>query len=668
MTAAPETRRALLPNWSLKAIDEARPFLPEFAVLDRAAAQGETYDAVLSQPGRHLIRDQRLAADLGARHLVLRDGLLRSVGPAAPAISALLDQGDAPAASALPEVVGRLQAGISDAGLLEEAGALLRFKLAEGLSRINGYPAYRPAASSRPSVLVVDRSSQSGPDGDYKAMLRRARAAHPKAQVILQRDPAAPSAFNAEDLALVDVVLDRPVDAVGLIETVEAVYTVDSLLGLEAVLCGRPVTCFGAPFYAGWGLTTDAVALPDRTTRQTRESLFAAGYLVAARYADPLTGEPCSPRVAFERMAAFRRHARRVAGRWVALNIPPPKQGVIRSFLAGPMSTYAASTRLAPKDTHDLRLAAWTSRPNKAVRDALAQQPSAVTHIEDGFLRSVGLGSGFQPAASIVLDSRGAYYDPNGQSDLIEILGRTAFDSELLERAAALRRLIVGHGLSKYNLGAADAPPVTAPHGARVLLVTGQVESDQSLLTGGGGLTNLSLLERVRRDHPNAHIIYKEHPDVTAGHRPGRISVRQASRLADEVVGPANITRLIEAADEVHTITSLSGFEALLREKVVVTYGRPFYSGWGLTTDRADAPPRPRPLSLDALVAGALMIYPLYLDPITRLPCDALTFVSRLAMLRDASPTPIPASFFGGVSRYIEAVRHTLRPAQPPAY
>ena len=63
-----------------------------------------------------------------------------------------------------------------------------------------------------------------------------------------------------------------------------------------------------------------------------------------------------------------------------------------------------------------------------------------------------------------------------------------------------------------------------------------------------------------------------------------------------------------------HTLTSLTGFEALLRAIPVWTYGRPFYAGWGLTQDRLDCPRRGRQLSLDELVAGTLLRYPRYYD------------------------------------------------------
>ena len=87
---------------------------------------------------------------------------------------------------------------------------------------------------------------------------------------------------------------------------------------------------------------------------------------------------------------------------------------------------------------------------------------------------------------------------------------------------------------------------------------------------------------------------------------------------------------LLARVDEVHTLTSLTGFEALLRGIPVVTYGQPFYAGWGLTTDLNPPARRTRKLLLDALVAGVLILYPHYIDPVTSLACGPETVLDRL--------------------------------------
>jgi capsular polysaccharide export protein len=94
----------------------------------------------------------------------------------------------------------------------------------------------------------------------------------------------------------------------------------------------------------------------------------------------------------------------------------------------------------------------------------------------------------------------------------------------------------------------------------------------------------------------------------------------------------ASIISLINWADEIHTLTSLSGFEALLRGRKVVTYGLPFYAGWGLSEDLGPPlPRRGRKLTIEELVAGVLILYPRYIDPVTRLPCGPEVLIERIA-------------------------------------
>ena len=89
----------------------------------------------------------------------------------------------------------------------------------------------------------------------------------------------------------------------------------------------------------------------------------------------------------------------------------------------------------------------------------------------------------------------------------------------------------------------------------------------------------------------------------------------------------------------VWTMTSLAGFEALMRGVHVVTTGAPFYAGWGLTEDRGSVPPRRREdVSLAGLVHATLIDYPRYFDPITRTACPVEVIVDRLAS--DTLPRP----------------------------
>ncbi len=264
-----------------------------------------------------------------------------------------------------------------------------------------------------------------------------------------------------------------------------------------------------------------------------------------------------------------------------------------------------------------------------------------VIRMEDGFLRSVGLGAELVRPLSWVVDTQGIYYDAGRPSDLETLLAGATFTPALLSRARALRTGIVQAGLTKYNVGC--APWRRPAQAARVILVPGQVESDASIAYGATRLRrNVDLLRAVREQHPDAHVVYKPHPDVAARLRLLGQGEEQAHVWCDEIVVDADMHALLDAVDEVHVLTSLAGFEALLRGKPVTCWGQPFYAGWGLTRDVDAHPRRRRVLSLDELVAGALILYPLYLGRSSRAlitPEQALEEL-RCWKARQAGKTP----------------------------
>ena len=101
--------------------------------------------------------------------------------------------------------------------------------------------------------------------------------------------------------------------------------------------------------------------------------------------------------------------------------------------------------------------------------------------------------------------------------------------------------------------------------------------------------------------------------------------------VADQIVSEADIISCIMQADEIYAMTSLAGFEALRWHKKVVCYGLPFYAGWGLTEDKLALLRRRRILTLQELVAGAMISYLLYLNPENGRPTDVF---GALAILK----------------------------------
>ncbi|MBV9747815.1 MAG: hypothetical protein JO157_03265, partial [Acetobacteraceae bacterium] len=438
-------------------------------------------------------------------------------------------------------------------------------------------------------------------------------------------------------------VFSADVSWMSLARHAERVYVATSHAGLEALIAGAQVTCFGLPAYAGWGLTDDRVACPRRVARPSLDALVAAVYLRYTRYLSPLDDQPCSALDVAELLAARRRRDCETAGHIHVLGVNRLKRVQVRPFVEGRRSTVTWSMDTDRALDHQRRhggpVVVWASRDSEDLATRCAAQGAALVRMEDGFLRSVGLGANLELPASLVLDPDGIYYDPSRPSRLERLLQSATFEEALLQRAAALRTEIGRARVSKYNVGAGGlADGWARAEGRTRVLVPAQVANDASVVRGGGRIRdNLALLEASRKARPDAFIVFKPHPDVEAGLRPGALSDQQVLRFADAIAPRASIAALLDDVDEVHTLTSLAGFEALLRGRRVATYGLPFYAGWGLTEDREICPRRIRRLTLDELIAGTLILYPRYTDRVSGWPCQPEQVVRRLSEGRTRS-------------------------------
>ena len=324
-----------------------------------------------------------------------------------------------------------------------------------------------------------------------------------------------------------------------------------------------------------------------------------------------------------------------------AVGFSPWKKMHVRAYFQDREIVFVSKPSCLPKRS-GLCIATW----GVCFPDACFPPDSELIRLEDGFLRSVGLGADLVRPLSWVRDSHGIYYDASRPSDLELILRHSDFDEPLLARARKLAGLIIAKQLTKYNTGT-GAWQRPAKQG-RVILVPGQVESDASIRCGAASIrTNLGLLAEVRRRNPDAFIIYKPHPDVVAGLRAKGKGEGSVMEFCNEVLGDVSMAELLAQIDEVHTLTSLTGFEALMRGKKVVTHGMPFYAGWGLTEDagmtREVAARRDRRLSLEELIAGTLILYPTYVSRETGRFITPEQALDELLAWREKSPQCPPA-------------------------
>lgn len=623
-----------------------------------------------------------LADRFGVPLVRLEDGFIRSAGLGVDgdrALSLYVDPVgiyyDATRTSLLETV---LLSGTGLAELHPQAIEAMELIVAHGISKYNQCsPQNEPLVpAGEGAVLVVDQTvgdqsvekGLAGADAFYQ-MLNAAKKENPGKTVIVKRHPdvvAGKKQGYLDDIAVTgDMVVVSEGNPYDLFLSVDKVYVVTSQLGFEALMAGKSVVCFGAPFYAGWGGTDDRLPIPRRGKVRTVADIFAAAYLVCCRYVDPVTwGEGDIFKVIHHVLLQREKRRQNKERSTACVGMSWWKHKIVAPFFKGgetpPANLAAKDVGSGPID----RLALW----GYGYRDLVASNmvtSSQLLFMEDGFLRSVGLGSNLVPPLSLVIDRCGLYYDATCPSAMEAILSSHLFPDDLIERARRLRQVLVDQRITKYNLGGhkPDLSQWSKPD-RRMLLVVGQVPGDASLRFGanGGPVNDHQLMMAVRAAHPEDFIVYKPHPDVISSNRPGKTESTAASALADLTVDEADTLSLVEQCDEVHTMTSLTGFEALLRDNKVVCYGMPFYAGWGLTEDRTFLGDgrRQRRLTLDQLAAGAMILYPEYIHPVTGDFITVEDAVRILILQREASRALPGVARLGFWGKKLNKLKHLL--------
>ena len=435
------------------------------------------------------------------------------------------------------------------------------------------------------NVLVVDQTAgdmslkHGYANADtFSNMLQAALDEHPDANIIIKTHPDVIAGKKKGYLSLDDsnpriTIIADNLNPLTLIKRVKHVYVATSQMGFEALMLDKPVTCFGVPFYAGWGLTDDRAdkdlaVWKRRKHKLSLEQVFSAAYIRYTRYIHPDSLERCEIEDVLSYFELQQKLRQKTSGRLFCFGFTLWKRNYIRGFLQSPENEiiFITSTKQAVKKDFSAsdQIICWSSK-DRTEAASLSQQFDVPLHfMEDGFIRSVGIGSDLTAPASLVLDSRGTYYDPNRWSDLEYILQNHHFDDALLERAAKLRTYLLDTEVSKYNSGTPLPMDLIKPSaGQNIILIPGQVEDDASIQTGCIDIcTNSKLIIAVRESNPDAYLIFKPHPDVVSGNRKGAVEDALIAEHCDLMLDDVSVTDCLGIADEVHTMTSLSVLKA----------------------------------------------------------------------------------------------------------
>ncbi|EKN0024208.1 capsular polysaccharide biosynthesis protein [Campylobacter lari] len=595
-----------------------------------------------------------LAKKHNVKFLLLEDGFLRSLNLGvenSPSFSIVKDEVgiyyDATASSKLENILNTYEFSSKE---LEQAKKAIELIKKEKLSKYNNNLCVPKElfGANEECVLIItqvanDASLKFGLADNFSTqdIINDAIKENPNAKVYIKIHPDVLSGkkqsdFVAQDLPSKCVVIKENYNPIELLSHFKKVYTKTSGMGFEALMLGRECVCYGMPFYAGWGLTQDKQVCKRRLKKRSLEEVFCAAYILYSEYFNPYLNQKSDIFDTVHTLAKYKKIEQANSNTLYFLGFTLWKRWFMRPFFKAKNNKiiflnsldelYKAN--LNPED----KIFIWGKKYDKTL---LAKDfNNEIFLVEDGFLRSVFLGSDLTRPFSLIIDCKGLYVDPSKSSDLEDILQNHIFDESLKQRAKKLITIITQNKFSKYN--GLKHEKLNFNTDKKIILIPAQVEDDASMILGGAGYDTLKLLQSVRKANENAFLVFKPHPDVLSGNRKGLKDKSIILKYCDEIIENVSIDSAINVSDEVHTITSTSGFDALLRGKKVVVYGKPFYAGWGLTSDLHEIPRRTRVLSLEELVAGALILYPRYIHPKSKNLCEVeLALDIMLKMQKD---------------------------------
>lgn len=551
--------------------------------------------------------------------------------------------------------------------LLKQASQAIEYKNFHELSKYNSatenYNTQTINNNDKKNLLLIDQVQEdlsvkysNSSKQEFIQLFEDSLKLYDSYNIYIKAHPASNTGYleelyinSPQDIKDKITLIKENINSINLLKQIDCVFTVCSLLGFEALLLNKEVHCYGSAFYSNWGLTQDKQLISRRQAKLTIQELFAISYILCTKYINPSTNKETNIFYTLKLLQKQKEVNIKNKGdiyffsfHWFNkfwkyfswFNMQSLKRDRIRKYLSSTNNKIYFPENIQHAQELGInkhsKIYTWGNRekfvPN--LENLVEELNNKLGHIEDGFIRSVGLGSDCIMPMSLACDQTGVYYDHSSNSELFNILNNYTFNTRIINYAKQIKQLIIKNNISKYNVQYKELDPESElfnlPKDRKKILTIGQVPKDASIVksTEFPVNSNLRLLKEVRKQNPDAFIIFKVHPDMLAGNRKSdRVPGYQLLQHCDYIDCSTNAIQLLDFIDEVHTMTSLTGFEALVRGIPVVTYGRPFYAGWGLTQDNLPQTNKQRKLSIDELIAGTLILYPYYLDPKTNQIC-----------------------------------------------
>jgi len=279
--------------------------------------------------------------------------------------------------------------------------------------------------------------------------------------------------------------------------------------------------------------------------------------------------------------------------------------------------------------TKNICFIGWGKKENtKIAFDYCMHYDLDYIRIEDGFIRSNGLGVTGAKSMSFIIDKSGIFYDKVNDNDLKDIILKQKLSIIEEKKIRDIIKYITDNKISKYNNICTKSIDTLNISDKKNILIIGQVDNDMSLKYGliDNHDVYLDIIKFINSNNTNHTIYIKLHPDILSGVKKSSLDLNQLRNMNVIIITDNyNPIELLSKFEEIHTLTSQMGFEALMIGKKVHTWGVPFYSGYGITEDHNIYYEDVRntiPRSLEIVFKSMYLDYTIYIDLNKKEVCD----------------------------------------------
>lgn len=201
----------------------------------------------------------------------------------------------------------------------ERVRAFIDYVFEHNIVKYNSAPYLElDASQDKHKILVIDQTKEDlaimlgGCDRySFKDMLEHALAQE-KCEIYLKLHPETVEGSKEANFKLDALnaysnlhIIRQNCNNMHLVKQMDEIYVMTSGAGLEGLMAGKKVRCFGQPFYSGWGITEDMHPISRCRTRSLEE-IVESVFFRQTLWFDPKTHAECSPEQALQRLVEIR--------------------------------------------------------------------------------------------------------------------------------------------------------------------------------------------------------------------------------------------------------------------------------------------------------------------------------------------------------------------------